>query len=59
MNQEVPREVDVEEVYRVLAEEAKEFQEYLDFLETLPQESMFPPVSIETGSTTTPDRELD
>ena len=54
MQQEKERQEEVDELYRILAEESKEFQEYLDILETLPQEPLFPPVSVESGNTTSP-----
>ncbi|MDE2798594.1 MAG: hypothetical protein OXI94_07995 [Gemmatimonadota bacterium] len=61
MQQEKERQEEVDELYRILAEESKEFQEYLDILETLPQEPLFPPVSVESGNTTshTPNGELE
>ena len=52
MKHEKERQEDVDELYRILAEESKEFQEYLDILETLPQEPLFPPISVESGNTT-------
>ncbi len=54
MKHEKEHQEDVDELYRILAEESKEFQEYLDILETLPQEPLFPPVSVELGNTTSP-----
>ena len=43
---------DINELYLILAEEVKEFQEYLDILEALPQEPLFPSISVESGNTT-------
>ena len=45
---------DINELYRVLTQEVEEFQEYLDILEALPQEPLFPTISVESGSTTAP-----
>ena len=61
MQQEKEHQEEVDELYRILAEESKEFQEYLDILEALPQEPLFPPVSVESGNTTslTPNGELE
>ena len=50
---------DINELYQVLAEECKEFQEYLDILETLPQEPLYPSISVESGNTTVPDRDFE
>lgn len=55
MQEEKERQKDIDELYRILAEESQEFQEYLDILETLPQEPLFPPVSVESGNITSPD----
>ena len=48
-----------DELYRILAEECREFQEYLDILETLPQEPIFPPVSVHSGNTTVTDGDFE
>lgn len=59
MTEERKSQEDINELYRVLSEECREFQEYLDILETLPQESLFPPISVESGNTTVPSGEFE
>ena len=50
---------DINELYRILAEEVKEFQEYLDILEALPQEPIFSSISVSSGNTTVPTGEIE